>query len=130
MSMDRGEPAYRAIFRHSTSFEYNSANNQMIGINTEGQLFYTDTANNIYTILNTIEGVVYKAFFLEGNKLVVGSYIEKPNHIARFLFGENPMIKHYSYYSVSCNDAGVVSIKKIKTINSLWRLEQLQGRSK
>jgi len=105
--------------------EYNPTNNHMIIFNKEKQLFYVDAAKKASIKINTIKNNVYKAFFLEENNVIISSYVEKQNHIANFLFGGNNLDRYYLYYSIDYHDEGDVSIKELKTINSLWCLEQI-----
>jgi hypothetical protein len=106
--------------------EYDSSG-KMIGINKNGNLFYRDADKNSY-IFNNIEGTVYKAFFLESNKIIICSFVSKYDPVANLLFG-GPNMKltynSYRYYSIIYNDSAIISKEKINTINHLWNLEQI-----
>ena len=103
--------------------EYDTASNQMIGFDSNGRLFYRDSSQNIH-ILNNVQGIVYRAFFLESDKIIICSYLERDDIIGNFLFGGKNVYRVYSYYTLS-NNKGSFSVKKINTINQLWRLEQV-----
>jgi hypothetical protein len=106
--------------------EYDISSNKMIGINTDGKLYYRDENKNSY-VLNNIEGTVYKVFFLESNKIIICNFILKADHTANLLFGgTNKKYTHnsYLYYSLYCDDINI-SIKKINTIKREWCLMQI-----
>jgi hypothetical protein len=104
--------------------EYDTISNQMIGLDSNGQLFYRGFGENIH-ILNNVKGIVYRAFFLELDKIIICSYIERESVIGNFLFGGENTYNVYSYYSLHLNGNDVFSFKKINTINRLWNLEQI-----
>jgi hypothetical protein len=104
--------------------EYDTASNQMIGFDSNGQLFYRDSGQNIH-VLNNVRGTVYQAFFLESDKIIICSYIERDHIIGNFLFGGKNVYRVYSYYTLYSNNKGSFSVKRIDTINQLWRLEQV-----
>jgi len=111
------------LFNYSI-VEYHKNTNQMIGFDSNKQLFYRDSGQNIH-FLDNVRGNVDQAFFFESDKIIIRSYIEKDNIIANFLFGGKNTDKVYSYYILYLSNKDGFSVKKINTFNQFWRLEQI-----
>ena len=99
----------------------------MIGLNSNGQMFFRDSEGNTI-LINGNNGNVYKAFFLESNRIIIGSYTTRIDHFANFIWGTpNRSITYnvYSYNILHINEGTGISTKRIRGINQYWRLDQV-----
>ena len=65
---------------------------------------------------------------MEADRIIIGSYTQKDDHVVNLLFG-GPTRKYtynvYAYHVLYFNGEAGLSIKRINGINRLWRLEQV-----
>jgi hypothetical protein len=110
---------------------------EIIEYDNHSDSFFCYNRNKLYYKSNDSTGHAINEFMDEGEEVcgiffpgddsfLIVTTKTSPDHFSNLFFGSGNLIHHFYYYRMRKQEQkGNYTIKKIKTFNSLWKLEQL-----